>query len=267
MELTSLEQRSEFFRALVRELINNSIKKIELYHLETLTERKYGIPVKEDQKEILKHIIKEREKKIEKKIEKQDLRDSVIELSSYSPSEFNFKKPLRLATKDFPFLPKKSSAREFSNIKQKNSFVLSKKRVLRIPEPRLPDRFRNLKPVKSFGQINLGKLLPFAQDNNVKVIEVNGEGENVFVNGLMGRKKTGVILSKPEINSLINEFSSLTKIPISEGINKIAYGNLVLKSVFSEGENVSFSLSKIENSSSQSSGVRVGGKHMKRRVF
>ena len=74
----------------------------------------------------------------------------------------------------------------------------------------MPQRLSYLKPsINASEQIDLGKLLGFAQDTNVKVIEIGGPNKNVFVSGVMGKKKTGVVLNKEEIEKIINNFLKL----------------------------------------------------------
>ena len=112
---------------------------------------------------------------------------------------------------------------------------ISPKQILRIPESHfsLPPRFRNLQPTRTIGKISLGRLNVFLNDKNVKSIECSGAGKSIFVNGLMGRKPTNFILSEHEINDIINNFSNASKIPVEEGVFKVAFGNLVLTSTIS----------------------------------
>ena len=52
--------------------------------------------------------------------------------------------------------------------------------------------------------------------------------------GRMGRKKTGTVLSKEEIDEVIKTFSEAAKIPISEGIFKVVFGKLILSAILSD---------------------------------
>jgi hypothetical protein len=105
---------------------------------------------------------------------------------------------------------------------------------LQIVESRLPPTVQNLRPVPMQVEINLKKLSPLIKDPLVRVIECNGPGENIFVTGTMGRKRTGIILNKEEIDEVMKIFSENTKIPIEEGMNKIVFGKLVLSAIVSE---------------------------------
>jgi len=110
------------------------------------------------------------------------------------------------------------------------------KRILRIPENKLPERLQYLKPSPTYEKINLGKLMPLINDLNVESIECPGPNQKVFVEGKMGKKSTGTILSQEEINQIFNEFSSKSKIPIGEGISKVAVGRLTFTAIKTESE-------------------------------
>jgi len=117
--------------------------------------------------------------------------------------------------------------------------------VLRIPESRLPPRLQYIKPIASGVEIDLGKLNPLLKDPAVKFIESNGSGKNIIVGGVMGRKKTNIILNKEEINGVIKKFSETAKIPIQEGIIKIAVGRFILSAIISEVTDSKFIIKKM----------------------
>ncbi len=106
--------------------------------------------------------------------------------------------------------------------------------ILQIAESRLPPTVQHLRPVPMQVEVNLKKLSPLVKDPFVKIIECNGPDENIYVIGTMGRKKTGIILNKEEVDEIIKIFSENTKIPIEEGVNKIVFGKLVLSAIVSE---------------------------------
>ena len=117
-------------------------------------------------------------------------------------------------------------------------------RILRIPEPRLPPRFQYLKPIATNVQIDLGKLNPLIKDPAVSLIECNGSDEKIIVR-IPSIKTTSIILSKEEINDIIKKFSETAKIPVSEGIFKVAVGRLILTAVVSEVTETKFIIKKI----------------------
>ena len=120
-----------------------------------------------------------------------------------------------------------------------------KPRVLRIPEQRFPIHLQDLKPVVTEEKISLGKLDAFVKDGNVRVIECLGENQNLFVIGKMGRKSTGVVLNKDEINEIISSFSRETKIPVEEGVTRMVFGSLMLIAIVSEETGSQFVVKKL----------------------
>ena len=103
--------------------------------------------------------------------------------------------------------------------------------VLRIPEPKIPERFKYLRPTPTKNQINLGKLNVLINDPRVEMIESGGTNENIIVTGRMGRKTTGITLNSSEIKQIIQRFSEAAKIPLHEGVFKIVVGRLILSAI------------------------------------
>lgn len=122
-----------------------------------------------------------------------------------------------------------------------------------IPEPRLPPTVQHLRPIPipTQREIDLKKIMPLVKDPFVNIIECNGPGENLVVIGTMGRKKTGIILTKEEIDEIINAFSEATKIPVSEGVLKVVFGKLVLSAIVSEILGSKFIVRKMNSPFSQ----------------
>jgi hypothetical protein len=117
--------------------------------------------------------------------------------------------------------------------------------VLRIPETHLPETFGYLKPIPIALEIDLGKLNDLAKDPSVRTIECNGPDEQVVVEGRMGRKVTGTILTKEEIEEIIGKFSQVSKIPISTGIYRVVAGRLLFSAIISEIVNSKFIIKKL----------------------
>ncbi|GBE19499.1 hypothetical protein BMS3Abin17_00222 [archaeon BMS3Abin17] len=109
-----------------------------------------------------------------------------------------------------------------------------KQRVLRIPRPRVPPQFDYLKPIPTKTQIDLGKLNPLISDPVISIIECDSADENIIVKGSMGIKKTNIKLTKEDIKEIINKFSEKTKIPVQEGVFKVAVGKLIFTAIISE---------------------------------
>jgi len=118
---------------------------------------------------------------------------------------------------------------------------------LLIAEPKLPPHLEYLKPVPATTEIDLLKLNPLIKDSAVRVIEGNPD-EKVKVTGVMGTKQTDIVLNKEDIDRIINRFSELSKIPVSEGVYRVAVGNLVLSAVISEVIGSKFVIKKVISS-------------------
>lgn len=119
--------------------------------------------------------------------------------------------------------------------------------VLKIPEPRLPPQLQYLQPTPTQQEIDLGKLNPLIKDPLVKIIQCNGEDTNIIVEGTMGRKTSSIILSKEDIDNVINTFSKIAKIPVDGGAVKIVAGRLILLAVISDVVSTKFLIKKISS--------------------
>jgi len=114
-----------------------------------------------------------------------------------------------------------------------------------IQESELPETVRYLKPVPTSEEIDLGKLNILVRDPLIKIIECNEPGKNIIVTGMMGKKKTPVILNKEEMEDVLQRFSQAAKIPVHEGLFKAAVGRLVISAVISEIVGIQFVIRKI----------------------
>jgi hypothetical protein len=118
-------------------------------------------------------------------------------------------------------------------------------RSLIIPEPKLPSHLEYLRPAPAPSiEIDLSKINPLIKDPAVRVIEGNPD-EKAVVSGSMGTKPTTIILNKEDIDRIINKFSEVSKIPITEGIYRVVVGNLVLSAVISDIVGSRFVIKKI----------------------
>ncbi|MCK9595790.1 hypothetical protein M0R19_01240 [Candidatus Pacearchaeota archaeon] len=116
---------------------------------------------------------------------------------------------------------------------------------LLIPEPKLPSHLEYLRPVATSGiDIDLMKINPLIKDPAVRVIESNPD-EKVKVTGAMGVRETGIILSKEDIDRVIDKFSQISKIPKAEGVYRVAVGNLVLSAIISDTVGSRFMIKKM----------------------
>jgi len=116
---------------------------------------------------------------------------------------------------------------------------------LTVPETRLPEHFQYLRPIPTRESIDLGKLNPLIKDPMVRVVECSGPEGEITVDGTMGIKKTGIILSRDEISRVIDWFSRASKIPVHEGVFKVVLGNLIFMAIVSEIVGSTFTIKKM----------------------
>jgi len=193
---TTKESRIFFLLQFTRELIMHSGAS-EVFKLKKILEE-------EEKEKILPSPLKEKIKEREKE-------------KSPPAAKKELSKPLPEPSVKKPFYP----------------FLQKQNRVIRIPRPKIPPGFEYLKPTPTNVQIDLGKLNPLIKDPLVKVVECVGPDENILVEGTMGAKKTNIILSKYDIDQTIEKFSATARIPIHEGIFKVAVGKLILTAIIS----------------------------------
>ena len=172
-------------------------------------------------------IIKESEKLVE--LQKKQMKQQVQEIVK-SKIKNNEKRLNQIKKRTFE-IPQ--NVRPFKSFFEQRNQIRKTRPILQIPEPILPPTVQYIKPIPSQLEIDLKKLNPFVKDPFVKIIECDGPDENVMVIGTMGRKRTGTILSKEEIDEVIKIFSAATKIPIQEGVNKVVLGKMILSAIVS----------------------------------
>ncbi len=132
---------------------------------------------------------------------------------------------------------------EFPPLQRVSSQQRIRLQPIRIPPTRLPPQFQYLKPTPINQEIDLGKLNPLTKDPNVKVIECPGPDQNISV--VTGNKiKTAIILTKEEINQIIETFAKMSKIPINEGHYRVAVGRFILSATISKTDS-NFTIEKI----------------------
>jgi len=93
--------------------------------------------------------------------------------------------------------------------------------------------------------INLGKITQFLLDPSVLSIECPGPGKNVLVNRAGVIQTAPTVLTKEEIETLMNEISEKTRIPLISGLFKAAFQDLILTAVVSEFVGTRFMIQKM----------------------
>lgn len=118
-------------------------------------------------------------------------------------------------------------------------------RRLTIPEPKLPERFKYLRPIPKPVAIDLGKLNQFLVDPKIRVIECTGAEEPIILNPNTSPSTTSMLLTKEEVDDVIKTFSIMSKIPSEEGVYKVIVGNLSFSAVISESIGSRFIIRKL----------------------
>jgi len=245
-----LKQSPENFRKFfLLEFTKEILRNIESYK-KTLSEKReiaaitpqkqpkefYVIPkiplIKEKiQKKVIHEIVKEKARRDSEKI--SDLRKELSSIKFVQPKAFpEASKWVKRLTK-----PVEESRAELVRKGLVSPLVIN--------ELSLPPTVSHIRPVPMPHEIDLGKLNPYLKDPLVKVVECNGPDEKIIVMGRMGRKSTALVLTKEEIDDIIQRFSEATKIPVHEGINKFVFGRLVLSSIVSDVVGSKFIIKKM----------------------
>jgi len=117
-------------------------------------------------------------------------------------------------------------------------------KVLTIPQTRLPSRLQYLRPTATNTKINIGKLNVLLKDKAVMSIECSGPDEKIMVR-VPSLKPTNIILTKQEIDEIVNTFSQTAKIPADEGFFRVVVADIIFSAVISEFAGSKFIIKKI----------------------
>jgi hypothetical protein len=213
METFSKDFRKVFLFAFTKELIRNSVKDdiIKLQEIFELGEKEGQIINQEEKEKPIINLQKEQEPIFEQSI-----------LSTEKIKKVERPIQIKQIAKNPPIKP---VPKQITRIEPRSHLF--------IPELKLPPHLEYLKPIPKPGiDIDLTKLNPVIKDPAVRLIEVNPD-ERVIVTGTMGTKPTEIILSKEDIDRVINKFSEASKIPTNEGIYRVVAGNLILSAIIS----------------------------------
>ena len=193
-------------------------------------------------KEIKKFVLEKKEKeKVQEKeideiknIQKKEVKEIVKEKTKRDTEHF-----IQLKKRSVEINPFKSFFAQRVNSQR------TRPPMLQIPESMLPPTVQYLRPVPLPLEINLNELNPLIKDPFVRIIECNGPNENVMVIGTIGRKRTGITLSKEKIDEVIKTFSDAARIPINEGVSKVVFGKLILSAIVSNIIGSKFTIKKM----------------------
>ena len=233
LEQTSEEFRKLFLLKFTEELIKN-IKTPAILQLEAFLRKKQkeAEEIKKQQKKQLKEIVR---KVIHPQIRQTGDMKQVLHSTHQMKTLNAAEKALQHSVQSTP----QSPAAKLSQKPQRPQL-----QVLRIPEPKLPERLSYLKPIPTEKQIDLGKLNPLVNDPFVKSIECHGPDTNIIVRTPQP-KTTNISLTKEEIDDIIKRFSEAAKIPVEEGVFRVAFGKLMLLAIVSEVIGSKFIIKKL----------------------
>ena len=94
------------------------------------------------------------------------------------------------------------------------------------------------------GISSLEKLNYLIRDPTIQTIDCPGAGKPITVNRSGLIQATGTILTKDEIQEIMRELSEKTKIPLTPGIFRVAYQNLIITAIISEFVGTRFIIQK-----------------------
>lgn len=114
-----------------------------------------------------------------------------------------------------------------------------------IPIGQLPFGLQHIRPTPSSEPIDIGNLTPYLNDPSVSTIECNGPETVVLIKRGREMRKTDVTLSKEEIEATLQAFSRAAKIPIHEGVYRVAVGRVILTAQISDETGSKFVISKM----------------------
>jgi hypothetical protein len=117
-------------------------------------------------------------------------------------------------------------------------------RQLIIPRSKFPQRLQYLTPIPKKLELNLEKLNPLIKDPKVRTIECYGPEQQIIVS-VPNKRKTGIKLTKQEIDEIIEIFSKQSRIPIEPGVFRVVVGELELSAIISEITGSKFIITKL----------------------
>jgi len=110
----------------------------------------------------------------------------------------------------------------------------------------------NILPVRQLGQnqislgngMSFGKISQILMDPSVFSLECPGPMKNILVNKAGRIQVSSTRLTKEEIDGIMEEISERTRIPVTPGIFKTAYQNVIITAVISEFVGTRFVIQK-----------------------
>ncbi|MFH1290628.1 MAG: hypothetical protein ABIH92_04430 [Nanoarchaeota archaeon] len=147
---------------------------------------------------------------------------------------------------ELPNVPKKTRPAPIHLPKQRHHLPKPTQKLQVYHPVPLPKQYQppKSKPGQVPETINLGKITAPLLDPAVFSIECPGPAKNLLVNRSGTIQTTSIVLSKDEINQLMQTISEKTRIPLISGVFKAAYQDLIITAVVSDFVGTRFMIQK-----------------------
>ncbi|MBI2451517.1 hypothetical protein HYV50_00395 [Candidatus Pacearchaeota archaeon] len=220
----------------LRELfLKNFVKSLILNSAPATPETIRGEVLQESPFVITSETIKQQTEKQKIQVQKQPFQISLQKqfLQPIQPPKFAQAKPPVRLSPQMQYLPSASPGRKQPSISATQT---------QAPPPWLKPLYPTNIPIE---KADLGKITSLLSDPAVIGIECPGPGKNIIVNKSGSIQATPINLTKEEIDSIMNEISEKTRIPLLIGLFKAALGDILITAVVSEYVGTRFMIQKI----------------------
>ncbi len=130
---------------------------------------------------------------------------------------------------------------------QKITQTITSTRVV-TPLPPQIQRAPQIIPINLFqNPPNYGKLNMLIRDQSIDYIDCPGPDQRIIVTRMGQRQQTNIYLTKVEIQILLNNLSSKTKIPLITGVFRVSWDNFVINAIVSDSLEPRFLIKRERN--------------------
>jgi hypothetical protein len=188
------------------------------------------------QKPIMRQVIKQPEIQVKKEIIKEELKPQEIkkDFSEMMPSIMG---PPKTTTE--------INKIETQKIQEQEIKIQTPKVIQEVKKPQTTPVETAISGILEEYGINFGKLNTFALNHLITSIECAGENKQIIIKRAGNTIKTGITLTREEIQEIIKSFSERAKIPLIEGMLNARVNDLEISAVISETVSPSFFIKRI----------------------
>jgi len=111
--------------------------------------------------------------------------------------------------------------------------------------PIKPRAFARPEPAGEVAGIKFGKLTPIIQNPSINVIECPGPGREIIIRTYNIRKPYPVVLSKGEMQKLIEQFAEKAKVPVINGLMRAWIDKFMISATIVNNQVENFILQKV----------------------